>query len=490
MLIPIGQEDSIVRRQPWVSYALLAINVLFFLVTSATGPGVAWRNAVVARIDEMVAYFNERPYLQLPPDLAALCDDKECQAAVEEQRKAFARKSAIPDDAVVAEQQRRLDEMGLALRTLRNKLPPRRFGYVPAEGKVDRALSSMFVHGGWVHLLGNMLFLWVTGPFVEDVFGRALFAVLYFLSGFAALATHVAKFPHSTVPLIGASGAIAGVMGAFLVRYARRKIHMLYMPFFPLLRPRFTFGVPAFVIAPLWFGEQFWYAHHAGTESGVAFWAHVGGFLFGAAFALAVRTARVEEKWIHPAIEKELTIEQDRGLERALDARVGGDLVRARREIAAVLTREPSNPDAWRESYDIACDGSDESELGRSGSRLVDLYARAGERDLALDLLRDLTARAKGPLPGRVFLSAGALFEKSGDWDLALEAYAGLVDRQPQDPAVVRALLRRAEILRRSGDAAAAHRALTQARAHPACVGATAQAVERALAAAPSPPRA
>jgi membrane associated rhomboid family serine protease len=483
MLIRIGPEDSTVRRHPWVTYALLAANTLFFLVTSATGPGVAWRHAVMAKIDDMVAYFNERPYLELPPDLAILCADKECRAAVEEQRKAFARKSTMPDELVVAEQQRRLDEMGRELHSLRNKLPPRRFGYVPAEGKPDRALSSMFVHGGWIHLLGNMLFLWVTGPFVEDVFGRGVFAVLYFLSGFAALATHVAKFPHSTIPLIGASGAIAGVMGAFLVRYARRKIHMLYMPLFPLPRPRFTFGVPAFVIAPLWFGEQIWYAHRAGEESGVAFWAHVGGFLFGAVFALAMRAARVEEKWIHPSIEKELTLEQDPGLERALEARIAGDLKKARREIAAVLVREPSNPDAWRESYDIACDASDENELARSGSRLVDLYARAGERDLVVDLLRDLVARAKGPLPARVFLSAGALLEKRGDWDLALEAYTGLIERQPEDPSVVRALLRRAEILRQTGDAAAAHRALLQARAHPACEGPMAQAVERALAA-------
>ncbi len=468
MLIPIGQEDSIVRRQPWVSYGLLAANVLFFLMTSAAGPGAAWRNEVVAKINEMVVYFQERPYLRLPPDLAALCDDKECQEGVEEQRRAFTRKSMTPPGETIAEQQRKLDEMGIELHALRNRLPSRRFGYVPSEGKPDRALSSMFVHGGWLHLLGNMLFLWVTGPFVEDVFGRALFAALYFLSGFAALATHVAKFPHSSIPLIGASGAIAGVMGAFLVRYALRHIRMLYMPLFPLPRPRFTFGVPAFVIVPLWFGEQFWYAHHGGAESGVAFWAHVGGFLFGAAFALAVRAAGIEARWIHPSIEKELTLEQDPGLERALELRVAGDLVRARREIAAVLVRDPSNPDAWRESYDIACDASDEKELGRSGSRLVELYARASERDLVIDLLRDLVGRAKGPLPARLFLSAASLFEKRGDWDLALEAYSALVERQPQDPAVVRALLRRAEILRQTGDTAAADRALAQARAHPA----------------------
>jgi membrane associated rhomboid family serine protease len=483
MLIPIGQEDSTVRRHPWVTYALLALNTFFFLVTSAAGPGVAWRNAVMSKINDMVAYFNERPYLELPPDLALLCRDAECQAEIAAQRQAFARKSALPPEWIVAEQQRKLDEMGRELHALRNKLPARRFGYVPAEGKADRALSSMFVHGGWFHLLGNMLFLWVTGPFVEDVFGRAVFAVLYFLSGIAALATHVAKFPHSELPLIGASGAIAGVMGAFLVRYARRKIHMLYMPFFPLPNPRFTFGVPAFVIAPLWFGEQFWYAHQAGEESGVAFWAHVGGFLFGALFALAVRAARIEEKWIHPSIEKELGLEQDPGLERALEARIAGDLVKARREIAGVLRRDSSNPDAWRESYDIAKGAADEAELGRSGSRLIDMYTRTGERDLVVDLLRDLVARARGPLPARVFLAAGSLLEKRGDWDLALEAYDGLIERQPEDPGVVRALLRRAEILRQTGDAAAAQRALVQARAHPACVGPMADAVERALAA-------
>ena len=131
MLIPIGQEDSTVRRHPWVTYALLAANTLFFLVTSATGPGMAWRNAVMAKINDMVTYFNERPYLELP-------------AEVEAQRKAFARRSVRPADALVEEQQRRLDEMGRELQSLRNKLPPRRFGYVPAEGKLDRALSSMF----------------------------------------------------------------------------------------------------------------------------------------------------------------------------------------------------------------------------------------------------------------------------------------------------------------------------------------------------------
>ncbi len=481
MLIPIGQEDATVRRQPWVSYGLIVANLVVFLLTAMAGPGAQWRSEVRGKIQEIAGYFNERPYLQLPPDLAELCQD-ECQKEVEEQRAEFARQRTLPPDWTIAEEQHRLDDLGIELHVLRNKLPSRRLGYIPKDHRPERAITSMFMHGGWFHLLGNMLFLFVTGPFVEDALGRALFAVLYFFSGFAALGLHIAKFPDSTTPLIGASGAIAGVMGAFLVRYTFRKIRMLYMPFFPYPRPRFTFGVPAFVFLPLWFGEQFLYAANAGAESGVAFWAHVGGFLFGMAAMLAVRATGVERKWIHPAIEKELTLEQNPRLEKALEARVAGKLQDARREVAAVLAKEPSNVDAWRESYEIAKAGRDAGETGRSAARLVDLYARADERDLLVGVLHDVSAEVEGPLPPRLFLAAGAFLEKKGEWDFALDAYERLVARLPGDPSVVRALLRRAEILRGMGEKEAARTALVQARAHPACVEGMIAAVERAQA--------
>jgi membrane associated rhomboid family serine protease len=489
VLIPIGQEDATVRRHPWVSYSLIVLNIFVFAMTTLTGPGEAWRTQINEKVREIVQYFQPRPYLELPPVLAELCKE-DCRKGLEQQRAAFAESRPMPPSSTVAEEQRKLDELDLELQSLRNQLPARRYGYIPAEGKLDRALTSMFVHGGWFHLLGNMLFLFVTGPFVEDVFGRVLFAGLYFLSGFAALAAHVAHFRNATTPLIGASGAIAGVMGAFLVRYSTRRIRMLFMPLFPLTRPRFTFGLPAFVILPLWFGEQFWYANHAGDESGVAFWAHVGGFAFGAAFAAALKLGGAENRWIHPAIEKELTLAQNPRLERALDARLKGNLPLARRDVAAVLAVEPMNPDAWRESFEVARAADDPAEMGRSAARLVELYARADERDLLVEILREVSAAVEGPLPAKVFLLAGSYLEKRNEWDLALEAYDGMVRRQPADPGTVRAHVRRAEIYREMGDAAAARRALADGRAHPACTDAMVQMVERALARLDRPPSA
>ena len=480
MLIPIGQEESTVRRHPWVSYGLILANVALFVVTAVSGPGSQWTARVTAKLGEITTFLERHPYLELP-DLAEFCDAK-CQREAAARRAAAQRNQTLPPSWRVADEQRWLDDLAAELRGLRDELPARRLGYVPKEHRPERALTSMFVHAGWLHLLGNMLFLFITGPFVEDALGRVLFPVLYFLSGFAASGLHAAKFPDSTVPLVGASGAIAGLMGAFLVRYTFRNIRMMFLPLFPLPRPQFTFSLPAFVLLPLWFGGQFWFAQRAGTESGVAFWAHVGGFAFGAAAMLAIRVAGIETRWIRPAIDKELVLEQHAGLERALDARMLGRMADARREIAAVLAAEPSNVDAWLESYTIAKAERDGKEMGRSASRLVDLYARADERDLLVGVVREACDDAVGPLPPRLFLTAGTYLEKKGEFGVALETYDRLVSAQPADAAVVRALLRRAEILRGLGDRGAAREALARARAHPSCVEGLVVTVERAQA--------
>ncbi|HEY2330397.1 MAG TPA: rhomboid family intramembrane serine protease [Acidimicrobiales bacterium] len=141
-------------------------------------------------------------------------------------------------------------------------------------------LSSMFLHGGWVHLGGNMLFLWVFGNNVEDRLGRVRYLVFYLLAGLVATATYVLLQPHSTVPLIGASGAIAGVMGAYLIWY----------PDVPILT--LVFVVPINIRARwlliFWFLSQFF----IGPDQGVAWGAHVGGFVFGVVAALLLRQDR------------------------------------------------------------------------------------------------------------------------------------------------------------------------------------------------------
>ena len=141
-------------------------------------------------------------------------------------------------------------------------------------------LTSMFLHGGWAHLLGNSLYLWVFGNNVEDSLGRFRFLAFYILCGLAAALTHVVLNGASPVPTVGASGAISGVLGGYLVLYPRIRVRT----YFP---PVFLFHVPAWFVLVFWFGEQVLTGlpelspMRRDASGGVAVWAHVGGFVAG-----------------------------------------------------------------------------------------------------------------------------------------------------------------------------------------------------------------
>jgi len=156
------------------------------------------------------------------------------------------------------------------------------YGVVPARFDPFTLLTSMFLHGGWLHFLGNMWFLWIYGDNVEDILGRAKYLIFYLACGVAAGLVHVAMNPDSRVPTIGASGAIAGVMGAYLVKFPHARILTLVPVFFFLT----TVEVPALLILGYWFLIQFFsgvgsigYSHI--SQGGIAWFAHVGGFLAG-----------------------------------------------------------------------------------------------------------------------------------------------------------------------------------------------------------------
>ena len=144
-------------------------------------------------------------------------------------------------------------------------------------------LTSMFLHAGWMHLAGNMLFLWIFGDNMEDAFGHVGFLIFYLVSGAAADIAHIAADPDSPVPLVGASGAIAGVMGGYLLLFPRAKVDILLI-FIIIFR---VFTLPAWAVLAIWFGIQVFSGFGASTAGGgVAYWAHAGGFVAGLIFAL------------------------------------------------------------------------------------------------------------------------------------------------------------------------------------------------------------
>jgi membrane associated rhomboid family serine protease len=250
MAIPV--HDSVpVRRTPWLTYLLIAANVMIFLITPAAGSaGVETVN--LHRLCELEAFYDR--YAAIPEEML---DNRQ-----------------LPDSAT--------GEVGVGQRGAGCVVGPPAYEKIPALS----VLSAMFLHGSWLHLLGNMLFLWVFGNNVEDRLGRPRYLLFYLLCGYVAAYGFALANPHSTEALVGASGAISGVLGAYLVFYPRARIWSLVpvLLFLPL-------RLPAWLVLGFWFVVQWLYsAGYATTEAGsVAYLAHVLGFITGVLVAIPLR---------------------------------------------------------------------------------------------------------------------------------------------------------------------------------------------------------
>jgi membrane associated rhomboid family serine protease len=157
----------------------------------------------------------------------------------------------------------------------------------PNHFHLENVFTSMFLHANWLHIAGNMLFLWVFGDNVEDILGHGKYLLFYLLCGSAAAFAQVLSDPFSRIPIMGASGAIAGVMGAYLVKFPRSRVQMLFFALFI-----FRFDLPAWVMLAYWFALQVFGGFGRITESaqgGTAFFAHVGGFVAGIALVYLMR---------------------------------------------------------------------------------------------------------------------------------------------------------------------------------------------------------
>jgi len=167
------------------------------------------------------------------------------------------------------------------------------WGLVPAQVTAGMGwhgiITSMFLHGGWAHLAGNMLFLWIFGDNLEDIMGHRRFALFYLAAGLAAAALQIAADPGSPVPMVGASGAIAGVLGGYLLLFPRARIDVLiiFVIFFRI------FPIPAWLMLGVWFALQLFNGLATPTDlGGVAYWAHAGGFVAGVVLTLPFWLAR------------------------------------------------------------------------------------------------------------------------------------------------------------------------------------------------------
>ena len=409
MFIPIGLDQTTVRRLPWVSFAIIAVNFVVFLTVGATA-----RNAedeIRQRSQEVMAYWALHPYLAFPTKMLPTGmpqSERERITMLAEGMRGLSGKAPASDKQRGQEQQE-LDSLVAKFREALTSHPFKAWGLIPANPRAIAFLTSMFMHAGWLHLLGNMLFFYISGPFTEDAYGRPLFAALYLTSGVVSSLVHVAAFPSSEAPLVGASGAIAGIMGAFLVRFVRAKIRFFYFYFFFIIRSG-TVDLPAWIVLPLWFLQQLFFAGLT-AESGVAYRAHVGGFVFGFLAALVIKQLHIEERFVAPKIEKEISVTQHPALEEGMDLLARGETGAARGAFQKVLASEPRNADAHLAIWQSHCQDGTAAKGVEHVVRAMDEELRRGDTALALAHWREMVAGTGQGGPGALRFRLAAMLE-------------------------------------------------------------------------------
>ena len=430
IILPYAHERQTVQRLPYITFGLIVLNFLIFFFTNFGGSSVDDYYEELNRLHE---YTSSHPYLELPPGARQYFEDYQLQQ-LDALREATNLRDIDPRQLQI--EQDALNAIVKKVQSVENSSPYDKWGYTPAKPKFTALFTSMFIHGGWLHLLGNMFFLYLAGCSIEDLWGRPLYTGFYVLSGVVATLMHAAKFSSDAEPLVGASGAIAGLMGAFLVRLYDTKISFFYMIWFWI---RGTFKAPAYIMLPLWLADQVFYAMLDDGSYGVAFYAHIGGFLFGAAFAFGMKKFQIEERYIAPKIEKKVGLSQNPDFLRAMNLSETGNYPDALILLHRVVRQDPNHLEAYMEMKRIAEINKDAAAYNKFTASIFDILLRTRDWDLLLDLYREYQGSPlRQPLPAKSLLGLGTYFEETLDYRQAAERYEELTTEYPQDPLSMR----------------------------------------------------
>jgi membrane associated rhomboid family serine protease len=396
IVIPIGHESNEVRRLPWITFGIMALCFIVHIFISIQVSS-AEKNLTNAG-EKLITYYFSHPYLVLDTEARNLIFGEAGSERMEAMLNIYRQTATQPDRSTLETEQKTLDELTQTFMGSLNAFPYRKWGFIPADKSFLGLLTYMFIHGGWLHLFGNLLLLYLTGPFIEDLWGRPVYLAFYVIMGMMAALMYAQHYPNFTGPLIGASGAIAGVMGAFLVKYWKTKMRFFYWIGFFF---RGTFEAPAFVMLPLWLLLEFFNAKvvdsiNSQGGSGVAHWAHVWGFVFGVGVALAMIYFKVEEKYLHPKIEAK--IEAAEGpvdvVITAVQKKNTGMIDEAYALLLDEVKKSPMRKDVVDLLWDYGVEMGKIDEAAKYFVKTIETEIRNNQMDVALNRFFDLRAKA------------------------------------------------------------------------------------------------
>lgn len=456
-VFPIGSESRI-KRLPWLTIGIIVANILFFAATSLIDTGL---ERELGRLESSMQAIEQRHLYRL-----AWEDPEVFRLPPDSLRMAIAEGRVIPQD----------DPDFLEWLSYYQKFQERReaspfkaLGFIPGKFNPLRILSSMFVHASLWHLLTNLVFLWLVGCNIEDSWGWKVFGGTYLASGFVSALCHLAAFRGSMVPLVGASGAIAGVMGAFMVRHFMTRIRFFYLALV-IIRPFMgTFSLQAGVVLPFWLLLQILGARWGGAD--VAYWAHIGGFCFGAAVGLSLRFLGLEKRFIAPMLDREQEkLRLPSKLAQAYQSLDEGDRARARALLQQAMNEEPGNIDAPLALARLAAEDGQEDIAGRCYNRVLEMRIDGNDQAGAAAAFEEVRERnLEGRLSERAMFTMAGMMEKEGQHQEAAALYHLFVVQYPKALVRPKALARLHNIyLKQFGDEPRAAKVLEQLRAeHP-----------------------
>lgn len=443
-LIPLRHENMKGRRWPVVTFTLIALNILAFLATHWT---IEAQNTQFPQRVEVTKHLlllaAMHPELKLGEDAQRLVDPIATQYP--DEWKELGSPDRKPEDdwdvnirtvEDAASLQTEMDGLSQKFEDLVRNTLLGRYGFLPAHPTAVSYLTANFLHAGWLHLIGNMWFLWLAGFILEDNWGRAIYSIFYLLAGAVAIQFHGWIYPHSFVPYLGASGAVAALMGAFLVRFPKLKIEMFWILFY--VRGRFK--APAIWLLPLWGVMEVFYGTLFGQSSGVAHWAHVGGFAFGMAGALVLSRSGLEHK-VSSAIEEKVAWTADPAIVQATDSIEQGKPDEAIKKLQEHVAAKPDSADAlvllqqlhWRQGNAA---GHQEATI-----RLCQLHLKKQDGEAAWLDYEEFQNTGGQNLPASTWLELCRYLEGQQNFDRAVAEYDKLAQAYPVDKQSLLALM-------------------------------------------------
>ena len=421
MLIPIRHENMTARRWPVITLALIALNTAAFIATNS----VMERQAVAASAAKraLVTYAAQHPELKISGPAEQFVDSVRNQAP--DFWKELQEQPSEPDHGGLLDsvnpQQIKMDKLARDYEQATRNSILDHYAFIPAHPSAISYLTANFLHGGWLHLIGNMWFLWLAGFVLEDAWGRTLYSLVYLLAGAAALQFYALLSPGSIVPTLGASGAVAALMGAFLVRFPKMKIRMMWLFSFRAYR----FNAPAYALLPVWLLMEVFSGALFGSSSGVAHWAHVGGFVFGIAAALALKYTGLEQK-ANREIEEEISWQADPQITHATELFEQQQWDAAADVLKTYLAAAPDSADGWNLLQQVYWRKNAIPEYHDALTRLCAVYVKQRNMDAAWATYEDFLQAGGKQMPAAAWLELCRYAENGQDLERARGEYEKL----------------------------------------------------------------